>query len=440
MAKTSLVTRIIAGLVLGVVVGALLNFFPEYKAWITSNLLQPVGDIFIKMMKMIVVPLVFACMVGAIAGNGDNKAIGRVGVKALFYFFVVTSIAIVCGLLVGNLAQPGVGANLTTLANTQTLSLPSASESTGFGQVILNIIPDNIVGAMAQGKLLPVLFFSVMFGFGLSALDKEKKMPLIAVVNAISATMFKVTHIVMHYSPIGIFGLIGVTVANFGLSALLPLAKLIAVTYIAVILFGVVVLGGIAKVAGINIFDLIKAIKDELILAFSTAASATVMPQLIEKVEAYGAPRSIATLVIPTGYSFNLDGASLFVGIGTLFIAQLYEIPLGLADQAMLIIIMVLTSKGAAGVPGAMFVILTATLTSAGLPVEGIAFIAGVYRLMDMPITALNVLGNALAPLVVAKWENQYRMPAAPMVAAEERSQATTIAASAFVETVDKPA
>lgn len=281
MAKTSLVTRIIVGLVFGVVVGALLNFFPEYKAWIISSFLQPVGDIFIKMMKMIVIPLVFACMVGAIAGNGDSKAIGRVGVKALFYFFVVTSIAIVCGLLVGNLAQPGVGANLTTLTNTQSLSLPSTSESTGFAQVILNIIPDNIVGAMAQGKLLPVLFFSVMFGFGLSALDKEKKMPLIAVVNAISATMFKVTHIVMHYSPIGIFGLIGVTVANFGLSALLPLAKLIAVTYVAVILFGVVVLGGIAKVAGINIFDLIKAIKDELILAFSTAASATVMPQLI---------------------------------------------------------------------------------------------------------------------------------------------------------------
>ncbi|MCE5977578.1 cation:dicarboxylate symporter family transporter [Pseudomonas sp. JR33AA] len=220
MAKTSLVARIIVGLVLGVVVGALLNFFPEYKTWITSSLLQPLGDIFIKMMKMIVIPLVFACMVGAIAGNGDSKAIGRVGVKALFYFFVVTSIAIVCGLLVGNLAQPGVGANLTTLANTQTLSLPSTSESSGFGQVILNIIPD-------------------------------------------------------------------------------------------------------------------------------------------------------------------------------------------------------------------MFVILTATLTSAGLPVEGIAFIAGVYRLMDMPITALNVLGNALAPLVVAKWENQYRMPAAPVEAPEKRPQASTCSFSA---------
>ena len=409
MAKTSLVTRIIVGLVLGIVVGALLNIYPDYKIWVSSQVLQPAGDIFIKMMKMIVAPLVFACMVSAVAGNGDSKAIGRVGVKTMFYFFVVTGIAIVCGLIVGNVAQPGTGANLSTLSAAQSLTLPSSSEGGDFGNVMLAIIPDNIVNAMAQGNLLPILFFSIIFGFGVNALDADKKRPLIAVFNAISGAMFKVTHIVMHYSPIGIFGLIGVTVSNFGLSALLPLGKLILVTYAAVLLFGLVVLGGIAKAVGINIFDLIKFIKDELILAFSTATSATVMPQLIEKVEAYGAPRSIATLVIPTGYSFNLDGASLFVGIGTLFIAQLYEIPLSLADQAVLVLIMVLTSKGAAGVPGAMFVILTATLTSAGLPVEGIAFIAGVYRLMDMPITALNVLGNALAPLVIAKWENQFR-------------------------------
>ncbi|ANY89386.1 MULTISPECIES: cation:dicarboxylate symporter family transporter [Pseudomonas] len=410
MAKTSLVTKIIVGLVLGILVGALLNIYPDYKVWVSSQVLQPAGDIFIKMMKMIVAPLVFACMVSAVAGNGDSKAIGRVGVKTMFYFFVVTGIAIVCGLIIGNVAQPGTGANLSTLSAAQSLTLPSSSEGGDFGNVMLAIIPDNIVNAMAQGNLLPILFFSIMFGFGVNALDADKKRPLIAVFNAISGAMFKVTHIVMHYSPIGIFGLIGVTVSNFGLSALLPLGKLILVTYAAVLLFGLVVLGGIAKAVGINIFDLIKFIKDELILAFSTATSATVMPQLIEKVEAYGAPRSIATLVIPTGYSFNLDGASLFVGIGTLFIAQLYEIPLSLADQAVLVLIMVLTSKGAAGVPGAMFVILTATLTSAGLPVEGIAFIAGVYRLMDMPITALNVLGNALAPLVIAKWENQFRI------------------------------
>lgn len=308
--RTSLVMRILIGLLLGIAVGALLNIYPEYRAWMIGNILQPAGDIFIKMMKMIVAPLVFACMVGAIAGSADGKAIGRIGVKALFYFFVVTGIAILCGLVIGNISQPGVGANITSLASTQPLSLPSASSSAGLGQVILNIIPENIVEALAQGKLLPVLFFAVIFGVGLGALEKEKKAPLIAVVNGVSAAMFKVTHIVMHYSPIGIFGLIGVTVANFGFTSLLPLAKLILVTYIAVIFFAVVVLGGIAKAVGINIFSLIKAIKDELILAFSTASSATVMPQLIEKMEIYGAPRSITTLVIPAGYSFNLDGAS----------------------------------------------------------------------------------------------------------------------------------
>lgn len=360
MAKASLVTRIIVGLVLGIIVGALLNIYPDYKVWVSSQVLQPAGDIFIKMMKMIVAPLVFACMVSAVAGNGDSKAIGRVGAKTMFYFFVVTGIAIVCGLIIGNVAQPGTGANLSTLSAAQSLTLPSSSEGGDVGSVILGVIPDNIVNAMAQGNLLPILFFSILFGFGVNALDADKKRPLIAVFNAFSGAMFKVTHIVMHYSPIGIFGLIGVTVSNFGLSALLPLGKLILVTYAAVLLFGLVVLGGIAKAVGINIFDLITFIKDELILAFSTATSATVMPQLIEKVEAYGAPRSIASLVIPTGYSFNLDGASLFVGIGTLFIAQLYEIPLSLADQAVLVLIMVLTSKGAAGVPGAMFVILTA--------------------------------------------------------------------------------
>ena len=434
-AKLSLAWQIVIGLVLGVAIGALLNHFSAEKAWWISNVLQPAGDIFIRLIKMIVVPIVISSLIVGIAGVGDAKKLGSIGLKTIIYFEVVTTIAIVVGLVLANLFHPGAGIDMSTLGTVDISKYQATAAEVqhehAFIETLLNLIPSNIFAALMRGEMLPIIFFSVMFGLGLSSLQAELRDPLVRTFQAVSETMFKVTHLVMHYSPIGIFGLIGVTVANFGLSALLPLAKLIAVTYVAVILFGVVVLGGIAKVAGINIFDLIKAIKDELILAFSTAASATVMPQLIEKVEAYGAPRSIATLVIPTGYSFNLDGASLFVGIGTLFIAQLYEIPLSLADQVMLIIIMVLTSKGAAGVPGAMFVILTATLTSAGLPVEGIAFIAGVYRLMDMPITALNVLGNALAPLVVAKWENQYRMPAAPVVAPEERPQVLTSSISA---------
>ena len=210
----------------------------------------------------------------------------------------------------------------------------------------------------------------------------------------------------MAYSPIGVFGMIAVTVANFGFSSLLPLAKLIMVSYVAIAFFVLVVLNLVARVCGINLFALMRHIKDELVLAFSTASSAAVMPQLMKKLETYGVPPSLVSFVVPVGYSFNLDGASLFLGIGTLFVAQLYGIDLSLGDQALLVVTMVLTSKGRPGT-GFMFVILSATLASAGLPLEGIAFIAGVYRLMEMPTTALNVLGNALAPLVIAKWEGR---------------------------------
>lgn len=406
---TSLVTRIMIGLVAGVIVGFLLNQFPEHKAWFIDNLLQPAGDLFIKLMKMIVVPLVFACMTVGIASAGSTRALGRVGMKTFVYFFTITSVAILFGLVIGNVFQPGAGADFSSTLQTPLTGLASSAETQNLGRTLVAIVPDNIVLAMAEGKLLSVLFFAILFGCALSMLPASQKAPLIAVMQAISDTMFKVTHLVMHYSPIGIFGLIGVTVASFGLSSLLPLAKLIGITYVAVLLFAVCVLGLVAKIAGVGLFHLVREIRSELLLAYSSAASATVMPQLIEKMQRYGAPKSITSMVIPLGYSFNLDGASLFAALGTLFIAQAYGIDLSLADQAMLVLIMVLTSKGAAGVPGFMFIILTATLTAAGLPVEGVAIIAGVYRLMDMPVTALNVLGNALAPLVIARWEGQLK-------------------------------
>lgn len=403
---SSLVTRIMIGLVAGVIVGILLNQFPEHKAWFIDNLLQPAGDLFIKLMKMIVVPLVFACMTVGIAGAGSTRALGRVGMKTFVYFFTITSIAILFGLVVGNVFQPGAGADFSSTLQAPVTTLASSTETQNLGRTLVAIVL-----AMAEGKLLSVLFFAILFGCALSMLPQQQKAPLISVMQGVSDTMFKVTHLVMHYSPIGIFGLIGVTVASFGLSALLPLAKLIGITYVAVLLFALCVLGAVARLAGVRFFHLLREIRSELLLAYSSAASATVMPQLIEKMERYGAPRPITSMVIPLGYSFNLDGASLFAALGTLFIAQAYGIDLGLADQAMLVLIMVLTSKGAAGVPGFMFIILTATLTAAGLPVEGVAIIAGVYRLMDMPVTALNVLGNALAPLVIARWEGRLKAP-----------------------------
>ncbi|MFJ2362718.1 cation:dicarboxylate symporter family transporter [Pseudomonas sp. NPDC087697] len=405
--RIALVWQIMIGLLAGIAIGALLHSFPESRPWLVDNLLQPAGDIFIKLMKMIVVPIVFSCMVVGIAGHGDGKSLGRIGIKSLTYFFSITTLAIIVGLVIGNLLKPGSGTDLASL-KAAAITLPTANAGGhGLGQIIVGIIPDNVINAMAQGGLLSVLFFAVMFGLGVSKLGNERKEPLIALLRGVSEAMFKVTSMIMAYSPIGVFGMISVTVANFGFSSLLPLAKLIMVSYVAIAFFVLVVLNLVARLCGINLFALMRHIKDELILAFSSASSAAVMPQLMKKLETYGVPPSLVSFVVPVGYSFNLDGASLFLGIGTLFVAQLYGIDLSLGDQALLVVTMVLTSKGAAGVPGFMFVILSATLASAGLPLEGIAFIAGVYRLMEMPTTALNVLGNALAPLVIAKWEGR---------------------------------
>lgn len=405
--RIPLVFQILIGLAGGIIVGALLHQFPDTRPWLVANVLQPAGDIFIKLMKMIVIPIVFACMVVGIAGNGDGKSLGRIGLRTLLYFFSITTCAIIVGLVIGNVLKPGAGTDLASLTATSVNIAPASATGHGLGQILLNIIPDNIVDAMAKGNLLPVLFFAVMFGLGVSGLGEERKRPLIDCLRGVSEGMFRVTSMIMAYSPIGVFGMIAVTVANFGFSSLLPLLKLILVSYVSIAVFAVFILGSVARFAGIPFIALIKHIKDELVLAFSTASSAAVMPQLMAKLESFGAPRSLVSFVVPVGYSFNLDGASLFLGIGTLFVAQLYGIELSWADQALLVVTMVLTSKGAAGVPGFMFVILSATLASAGLPLEGIAFIAGVYRLMDMPTTALNVLGNALAPLVIAKWEEK---------------------------------
>lgn len=403
--RIALVWQIMIGLLAGIAIGALLHRFPESRPWLVDNLLQPAGDIFIKLMKMIVVPIVFSCMVVGIAGHGDGKSLGRIGVKSLSYFFCITTLAIIIGLVMGNLLKPGAGTELSSL-HAANITLPTSNGAGhSLGQIIVGIIPDNVINAMAQGSLLSVLFFAVMFGLGVARLPAERKDPVIALLRGVADAMFKVTSMIMAYSPIGVFGMIAVTVANFGFSSLLPLAKLIMVSYVAIGFFVLVVLNLVARVCGINLFALMRHIKDELVLAFSTASSAAVMPQLMKKLETYGVPPSLVSFVVPVGYSFNLDGASLFLGIGTLFVAQLYGIELSLGDQALLVVTMVLTSKGAAGVPGFMFVILSATLASAGLPLEGIAFIAGVYRLMEMPTTALNVLGNALAPLVIAKWE-----------------------------------
>ncbi|MEL4412545.1 glutamate/aspartate:proton symporter GltP, partial [Acinetobacter baumannii] len=378
-----------------------------------NNVLTPLGKIFISLIKMIVIPIVFSTLILGIAGVGSTKSLGRLGFKTILYFEIITTIAILVGLFAANIFHPGSGIDMSQLVQTDISQYKHTTEevqsqSHGIIQTILSLIPTNIISSMAHGEMLPVIFFAVLFGIGLSSLPATTKDPLLNVFHAVSETMFRVTHIIMKYAPVGVFGLIAVTVANFGFASLIPLGKLVVLVYGAILFFALVVLGITAKMFSINIFTLFKILKDELILAYSTASSETVLPRIMQKMEAYGAPKAISSFVIPTGYSFNLDGSTLYQSIAAIFIAQLYGIEMSISQQVILVVTLMITSKGIAGVPGVSFVVLLATLGSVGIPVEGLAFIAGVDRIMDMARTALNVVGNALAVLVISKWEKQY--------------------------------
>ncbi len=374
--KVSLAWQILLALVLGILLGSYLHYHAESRDWLISNLLTPAGDIFIHLIKMIVVPIVISTLVVGIAGVGDAKQLGRIGAKTIIYFEVITTVAIVLGITLANVFQPGTGIDMSQLAAVdiskyQNTTAEVQSHAHGLMGTILSLVPTNIVASMAKGDMLPIIFFSVLFGLGLSSLPATHREPLVTVFRSISETMFKVTHMVMRYAPVGVFALISVTVATFGFASLWPLAKLV-------------------------------------LLAYSTASSESVLPRIIEKMEAYGAPASITSFVVPTGYSFNLDGSTLYQSIAAIFIAQLYGIDLSIWQEITLVLTLMVTSKGIAGVPGVSFVVLLATLGSVGIPLEGLAFIAGVDRILDMARTALNVVGNALAVLVIAKWEHKF--------------------------------
>lgn len=411
-AKLSLAWQILIGLVLGIALGAALNHFSAEKAWWISNILQPAGDIFIRLIKMIVVPIVISSLIVGIAGMGDAKKLGRIGLKTIIYFEIITTVAIVVGLLLANIFQPGAGIDMSTLGTVDISQYAQTAKEVehhhAFIETILNLIPSNIFAAMARGEMLPIIFFSVMFGLGLSSLPAPTREPLVKMFQGVAEAMFRVTHMIMRYAPIGVFALIAVTVANFGFASLLPLAKLVVLVYFAIAFFAFMVLGLAARLFGFSIIKLMRIFKDELVLAYSTASSETVLPRIIEKMEAYGAPKAVSSFVVPTGYSFNLDGSTLYQSIAAIFIAQLYGIDLSIGQQLMLVLTLMVTSKGIAGVPGVSFVVLLATLGSVGIPLEGLAFIAGVDRIMDMARTALNVIGNALAVLVISKWEGVY--------------------------------
>ncbi|AXU96713.1 glutamate/aspartate:proton symporter GltP [Erwinia persicina] len=428
--KFSLAWQILIALVLGIAAGAILHNQPENREWLVTNVLSPAGDIFIHLIKMIVVPIVISTLIVGIAGVGDAKKLGRIGVKTIVYFEVITTIAIVTGITLANVFQPGSGIDMSTLA-TVDISQYEATTAEVQGQphslvsTILSLIPQNIFAAIAKGDMLPIIFFSVLFGLGLSSLPSEHRDPLVKVFRSTSEAMFKVTNMIMRYAPVGVFALISVTVANFGFASLWPLAKLVILVYVAILFFALVVLGAVARFCKLRITTLIRILKDELILSYSTASSETVLPRIMEKMEAYGAPKAITSFVVPTGYSFNLDGSTLYQSIAAIFIAQLYGIDLSLGQEIVLVLTLMVTSKGIAGVPGVSFVVLLATLGSVGIPLEGLAFIAGVDRILDMARTALNVVGNALAVLVIAKWEDQFDAKQAQAYEAQLKAQPT---------------
>ena len=405
MKKVSLAWQIFIGLLLGIVVGAIFYGNP-----LVSTYLQPIGDIFLRLIKMIVVPIVISCIIIAVAGVGDTKQLGKIGGKTLLYFEVITTIAIVVGLFSANIFQPGVGVNMDTLEKTDINSYVETADSTETKSMIetfVHIVPTNPIQSIAEGDMLAIIFFSVIFGLGLAAIG-EKGKPVLRFFQGTADAMFYVTNQIMKFAPFGVFALIGVTVSKFGLESLLPLGKLVILVYATMAFFIIVVMGLVAKMVGFSIFKLIRLLKDELILAYSTSSSETVLPRIMEKMEWAGCPKHITSFVIPTGYSFNLDGSTLYQALAAIFIAQMYGIDMSIGEQISLMLVLMVTSKGIAGVPGVSFVVLLATLGTVGLPIEGLAFIAGIDRILDMARTAVNVVGNSLATIVISRWEGVF--------------------------------
>jgi proton glutamate symport protein len=403
--KFSLAWQILTGLILGILVGAVFYGNPAVETY-----LQPIGTIFLNMIKMIVVPIVLSTLIIGVAGTGDMKQLGKLGVKTLVYFEIVTTVAIIVGLLVANVFQPGNGVDMSTLAKgniDQYVQTTEQVQSHGVMDTLVSIVPSNVFQSMVNGNMLPIIFFAVVFGLGVAAIG-EKGKPVLAFFEGVAETMFWVTNLIMKFAPFGVFALIGVTVSKFGLGSLLPLGKLVLVVYGTMAFFVLVVFGLIAKMAGINIFHFIKGLKDELLLAYSTSSSESVLPRVMEKMEKFGCPKDIVSFVIPTGYSFNLDGSTLYQAIAAIFIAQMYGIDLSITEQITLVLVLMVTSKGIAGVPGVSFVVLLATLGTVGIPLDGLAFIAGIDRLLDMARTVVNVVGNALATVVMSKWEKRF--------------------------------
>jgi aerobic C4-dicarboxylate transport protein len=394
----SLYVQVLVAIALGVLLG---HLQPD-----TGAAMKPLGDAFIKLVKMIIAPIIFCTVVTGIAGMEDMKKVGRTGAYALLYFEILSTIALLVGLVVVNVLQPGVGmhvdpATLDTKALSQYAAPGKMQSTTDF---LLNIIPGSAVDAFAKGEMLQVLFFSVLFGFALHAYGPKGR-PVFDLVERLSHVLFGIVGIIMKVAPIGAFGAMAFTIGKHGLGSLAQLAKLMGVFYVTCFLFVFVVLGIVARMHRFALWKLLRYIREELFLVLGTSSSESGLPRLMAKMENAGAEKSVVGLVIPTGYSFNLDGTSIYLTMAAVFIAQATDTPMTFGDQLALLGILLLTSKGAAGVTGSGFIVLAATLSATGsIPVAGLALILGIDRFMSEARALTNFVGNSVATLVVAKW------------------------------------
>ena len=399
--------QVLIAIAIGILLG---NYYPSFAVQ-----LKPLGDGFIKLIKMMIAPIIFCTIVTGISGMQNTKKVGRVGLKAILYFEVVTTLALIIGIIVVNVLKPGVGMNVdVTLLDTKAVeNFITESKSQSVGDFLLHVIPENIVNALSTSNILQVLFFSVLLGLALSKIG-EKAAPLLKGIQSLEHGLFAIIKIIMKVAPLGALGAMAFTIGKYGVGSLAQLGQLMGSFYLTCILFIVIVLGGILKYAGFNLFRVIAYIKEELLIVLGTSSSEAALPSLINKLEKVGCSEPVVGLVVPTGYSFNLDGTSIYLTMAAIFLAQATNTPLDIGHQITLLLVLLLTSKGAAGVTGSGFIVLAATLPTVGhIPVAAIALIFGIDRFMSEGRALTNIIGNTVATIVVAKWENEIDMPTA---------------------------
>lgn len=394
----SLYFQVIVAIIIGILIG---HFYPQ-----AAVKLKPFGDGFIKLIKMVIAPIIFCTVVSGIAGMQSMKSVGKTGGYALLYFEIVSTIALLIGLIVVNVVQPGAGMHIdvSTLDASKVAAYVTAGADQSVVGFILNVIPNTIVGAFANGDILQVLMFSVIFGFALHRLGDYGK-PLLELIDRFAHAMFNIINMIMKLAPLGAFGAMAFTIGAYGVGSLVQLGQLMICFYITCVLFVLVVLGAIARAHGFSILKLVRYIREELLIVLGTSSSESALPRMLIKMERLGAKKSVVGLVIPTGYSFNLDGTSIYLTMAAVFIAQATDTHMDITHQITLLLVLLLSSKGAAGVTGSGFIVLAATLSAVGhLPVAGLALILGIDRFMSEARALTNLVGNAVATLVVAKW------------------------------------